>query len=274
MKTFIGVKFACISITEELGERAMLLREALGLRRGEITALIGAGGKTTTMFRLARELREEGHKILLTTTTKIFKPSKPHIDRLFLVEDIAALTEACAAIPAPVIIGAGVGINDEEKLLGVPSAWLDALNQSKQFDAILVEADGAASRLFKVPDDGEPVIPATSQLTLWLMAIGVLNKPLDAAWIHRAERAIALLDCQPSQLVTPDLIVQLVKHPAGCWKGTPAASRRVVVINQADSPQQVDQARSLAEKLLGCGIDRTVITSYAGNEPVKEVLLR
>jgi probable selenium-dependent hydroxylase accessory protein YqeC len=253
---------------------AMQLAEALDLRRGEMAALIGAGGKTTTMFRLAKELREEGRKVLVTTTTKIFKPSKPHVDRLFLVEDIDSLTTACAKIAPPAIVGVGAGVSAEGKLLGLPSAWLDRLNDEKIFDAILVEADGAASRLFKVPGDGEPVIPATSQLTLWLMAIGVLNQPLAAASVHRAERAIALLDCQPSQLVTADLIVQLVKHPAGCWKGTPAASRRVAVINQADSPQQVDEARSLAEKLLGCGIDRTVITSYAGKEPVKEILLR
>ena len=64
----------------------MLLGEALDLRRGEMISLIGAGGKTTTMFRLAKELREEGRKVLLTTTTQISKPSKPHVDRLFLVE--------------------------------------------------------------------------------------------------------------------------------------------------------------------------------------------
>jgi hypothetical protein len=65
MKLFIAANFTCISISEALVERTMLLGEALDLRRGEMTALIGAGGKTTTMLRLARELREEGRKILL-----------------------------------------------------------------------------------------------------------------------------------------------------------------------------------------------------------------
>ena len=82
----------------------MQLAEALDFRRGDMAGLIGAGGKTTTMFRLAQELRKEGRKVLLTTTTKIFKPNKPHVDRLFLVEDVAALAEACAAIAPPVII--------------------------------------------------------------------------------------------------------------------------------------------------------------------------
>lgn len=250
----------------------MQLSEALGLRRGEMAALIGAGGKTTTLFRLARELRDQGSKVLVTTTTKMFKPNKPHVDRLFLVEQLAALREACADIAAPVVIGAGAAINEEGKLLGIPPDWLDAMNQSSQFDAILVEADGAASRLFKIPGDGEPVIPASSQLTIWLMAIGVLDKPLDPAWIHRAERATALLQVDEKEMMTEERIVELVQHPAGCWKGIPAASRRVAVINQADSPEQVERAQSLAQKLLGCGVERTVITSYAGQEPVKEVV--
>ena len=38
----------------------MLLPDALGVTRGEMVSLIGAGGKTTTLFRLAKELRDQG----------------------------------------------------------------------------------------------------------------------------------------------------------------------------------------------------------------------
>lgn len=252
----------------------MLLREALDLRRGEMTALIGAGGKTTTMFRLAKELREEGRKILLTTTTKIFKPSKPHVDRLFLVETIDALAETCAEIPAPVVIAAGRAVSEDGKLLGLPSPWLDQLNDGKSFDAILVEADGAASRLFKIPGDAEPVIPASCQLTIWLMAIGVLNKPLDGAWVHRVEQADKLFGHTIGQPVTQELIIQLVKHPAGCWKGIPPTCRKVAVINQADGPEEITAARGLGEKLLACGVERVMISSYTSEEPVKDILLQ
>jgi len=44
----------------------MLLRDALGLTRGEMVSLIGAGDKTTTMFRLAKELRDQAWKVLVT----------------------------------------------------------------------------------------------------------------------------------------------------------------------------------------------------------------
>ena len=129
----------------------MYLQEALCLGRNDMVALIGAGGKTTTLFRLASELRAAGGKILVTTTTKIFKPTKPHIDRLFLIDEVNALLSELAPIPAPVTLGAGYRVSDEGKLLGLPSEWLDRLHESGQFDAILVEADGAASRGFKIP---------------------------------------------------------------------------------------------------------------------------
>jgi len=241
----------------------MLLGEALDLRRGEMTALIGVGGKTTTMFRLARELREQGRKILLTSTTQIPKPSKPHVDRLFLAETIDALAETCAPIPAPVIIGAGSAVSDDGQLLGLPSPWLDQLNDGKSFDAILVEAD-----------DDEPVIPPTCQLTVWLFAISILDNPLDSASFYRVKQAEKLFGLTVGQPVTQELIIQWVKHPAGSWKGIPPGCRKVAVINQADSSELVSTARGLGEKLLACGVARVVITSYTSTEPVKDVLLQ
>lgn len=274
MKFFIAANFTCISISEALVEMSMLLGEALDLRRGEMTALIGAGGKTTTMLRLAKELREEGRKIPLTTKTQIPKSSKPQVDRLFLAETIGALAETCAPIPVPVIISVGNAVSEDGQLVGLPAPWLDQLNDGKSFDAILVEADGAAACLFKLPGDAEPVIPVSCQLTVWLMAIGILEKPLDSASVHRVEQAVNLFGLTVGKPVTQGLIIQWVKHPAGCWKAIPPGCRKVAVINQADSLELVSTARGLGEKLLACGVARVVITSYTSTELVKDVLLQ
>jgi probable selenium-dependent hydroxylase accessory protein YqeC len=258
---------------EELVDKTMHLREAFGLRQGETASLFGAGGKTTTLFHLANELREDGRKILVTTTTKIFKPSKPHVDRLFLVQEADALLEATAKIQPPVIIAAGYNVDDEGKLIGIPAKWLDSLGRSKQFAAILVEADGAASRLFKVPSEMEPVIPELSQLTCWIMAIKALGKPLHPEWIHRVERVISLLGVSAETPLTKDHIMRLVKDPAGCLKGVPAQSRKIALLNQADSPDEVEKARELGRALLQEGFERVLITSFLSHEPVKETLI-
>jgi molybdenum cofactor cytidylyltransferase len=251
----------------------MSLKDALGLRSGEMMSLIGAGGKTTALYGLAKELRDNGAKVLVTTTTKIFKPVKPHVDRLFLVEEASALLATTLTIPAPVIVGAGYKVDDEEKLLGLPSSWLDQLSVSGQFDSILVEADGAASKLFKVPSEIEPVIPKSCHLTVWIMAIKVLGKPLNPSWIHRAERAISLLGVAADAQVTKDLILRLARNPFGPLKGIPSGSRKVALLNQADSPEEIDAAKDLARALLPLGFEKIVITSFLSETPVKDVIL-
>jgi len=50
----------------------LTLVEALGIDAGDMVALVGGGGKTTAMFRLARELAEGGGLALTTSTTHIF----------------------------------------------------------------------------------------------------------------------------------------------------------------------------------------------------------
>src|SRR6266478_9701838 len=50
----------------------LTLTEALGIDLDDVVALVGGGGKTTAMFRLAREMVEKGGSAITTTTTRIF----------------------------------------------------------------------------------------------------------------------------------------------------------------------------------------------------------
>src|SRR3989304_1999555 len=145
----------------------MKLKDALGLKRGEMLSLIGAGGKTTTLYWLAKEFWEDGGKVLVTTTTKIFKPAKPHVHKLYVVKEVDALLEEIARIHEPIIIAAGASV-EATKLVGLPPEWLDTLARKSELGAILIEADGAAMRPFKVPADHEPVIPQDCSLTAWI----------------------------------------------------------------------------------------------------------
>ncbi|HXG53512.1 MAG TPA: selenium cofactor biosynthesis protein YqeC [candidate division Zixibacteria bacterium] len=247
----------------------MQLSDAIGLRAGEMVSLIGAGGKTSCLFRLAAESRQAGRRVLVTTTTKILKPARPHVDRLFLVQEPQALLARARQISPPQIIGAGYGVDEEGKLIGLPAKWVDEYRASGIFDQLLVEADGAASRLFKVPSEIEPVVPATCDLTVWVMSVKVLGKPLRPEWVHRAERALSLLGLQRDVPVTREVILRLVRDPNGCLKGIPGSSRKVALLNQADSAEEIENAREVARDLIRAGITRVVITSFAGGEPVK-----
>ena len=50
----------------------MELAKALDVRKG-VTAIIGAGGKTTLLLALARELAQSA-RVIITTTTHIYPP--------------------------------------------------------------------------------------------------------------------------------------------------------------------------------------------------------
>ena len=159
-------------------------------------------------------------------------------------------------------------MNQRGELIGIPLAWLDRLNHDAPLDAILVEADGAESRLLEIPVDGEAVIPQSCQTTLWIVAVKVLGKPLSDAWVHGAARARDLLDLPADVSVSEDILIQLLQHQDGCLKAIPSSSRKIAIINQADSPAEMAAAQALGEKLQRQGFERVIITSYASTEPV------
>jgi signal recognition particle GTPase len=48
----------------------------IDLNKDELLCFVGAGGKTTAMFSLAKELRKHAKKVLVTTTTALFYPDE------------------------------------------------------------------------------------------------------------------------------------------------------------------------------------------------------
>ena len=56
--------------------------------------------------------------------------------------------------------------------------------------------------------------------------------------------------------------------------GVPPRCRKIALINQADTPEEVKQASHLGHEMIRCGIERAVITSYLEGDPVKEVITK
>jgi probable selenium-dependent hydroxylase accessory protein YqeC len=66
----------------------MTLEEAFSIREGEVISLVGAGGKTTLMFALGEDLSLRRKGIILSTTTKIWEPTRSPSFALFLNQDL------------------------------------------------------------------------------------------------------------------------------------------------------------------------------------------
>jgi probable selenium-dependent hydroxylase accessory protein YqeC len=75
-----------------------MLREFLPVNHGTVMALVGAGGKTTTMVRLGSELAATGMSVVLTTTTHICLPRPQETDHLVVMTERQALLAAVAQV--------------------------------------------------------------------------------------------------------------------------------------------------------------------------------
>ncbi|WP_244150276.1 selenium cofactor biosynthesis protein YqeC [Desulfomicrobium norvegicum] len=220
------------------------MAEALNLPGQGLLAIVGAGGKTTAMYRLAAELIGRGLRVACTTTTRIFPP-KPHQARLILAENNERLLHECrdvASSDLPVCLAWTV---DGGKLMGLAPDFIHNLADAGIFDWILVEADGARCLPLKAPAAHEPVIPARSTHVLAVAGLTAIGGPLDENHVCRSARFAELGGLAPGARVTPASVARVCAHPEGMFKGAPDDAVRLLWLNQADMPRALDHGREV-----------------------------
>jgi molybdenum cofactor cytidylyltransferase len=251
------------------------LVDALGLRRDEVVALVGGGGKSTAMFRLAREVVGDGGLAVTTTTTHIFAAQISLAPAHLLDADAGrdGLRSLLAAHRHVLVTGVtdpttarAAGISVER--FGELRAWCpDA--------CFLNEADGSRMRPFKAPAAHEPVIPPETTLVIPVVGADVFGQPLDGDHVHRPELVGALCGASPGTPITPEIVARVLAHPEGGRKGVPPGARVAVVINKADGAGNRRPARETAERLLReAGIHSVILAAVREAEPVLEVCVR
>jgi probable selenium-dependent hydroxylase accessory protein YqeC len=254
-----------------------ILREALALPAGGVIAVVGAGGKTSLMFRLAAELSAEGDAVLTTTTTRIFVPAEGESRCVVMgesLDEILGRCRECLKAGRHVTAAAGL-LADGGKLKGLAPETIDAIWRSGLFQWVLVEADGAAGRPLKAPADHEPVIPSAAAVVIAVVGLSAIGQPLDEAWVFRPERFAALTGIAPGAPVGAAAIAAVACHPEGLLKAAPAAAKLMVYFNQADAPADLEAARRITARMRrGCAlkIHRAVAGRLKPEPAVLEVL--
>lgn len=254
----------------------MIVRQLYGGRlpkAGGVISLVGAGGKTTLMFRIARELAAAGETVLTTTTTRIYRPEAAQSAHVVVAaRPSVALPALARELRQSRHVTAAAGLIPQAgKLAGYPPETVDALRAAGLFRWILVEADGAARRPLKAPAAHEPVIPACSDWVIAVAGLAAVGRPLDARWVFRPERLGALAGVAAGEPVTPEAVAAVLLHPEGIMKGCPSEAARCVFLNQADLPGAAEAARAVCAALacaIHAPVDRILIGSAAGNGTV------
>ena len=230
------------------------LRHSLMLTKGGVISIVGAGGKTTLMFRLARELSKSGDRVLTTTTTKIYTPTRTQSSIVIVSESAEKIAKhAREVFKRNSHISAGSSILYlNNKLKGLKPETIDALWQSGVFRWIIVEADGAAGRPLKAPALHEPVIPQSTHWLIGVVGLEAVGKPLTDRWTFRPHLISRISGLAIGAAITENVIARVLMDNNGIMKNSPPRAMRFAFLNQTDSQERLAIAKRIA-RLLDCG---------------------
>ena len=262
--------------SRKAGEGPRSLIESLNLKEREMISLVGAGGKTTLMFRLARELFLEGKKVVTTTTTKILEPASGETAFLFIHPDEEKLKEfVLQRLDQYRHITLARERLESGKLKGVSSGLVNDLWSSHEIDTMIIEADGAAGRPVKAPREGEPVIPSNTTFVVAILGVDGVGMELNEENVFQAERVSKMTGIPMGEKITDEAMAVLMTHPEGIFKGAPSSSKIIVFLNKVDIPDGMIKGKGVAQKIFERKhpkIERVVLGQLKRDTPVAEVI--
>ncbi len=233
-----------------------------------IIAFYGAGGKTTLMLKLANEMTALGHKVLLTTTTKIFSPPEiPLFCDHNIEHKVQSLQEHFKHSDTAVL---GKKMLPGGKIEGLEPASIEYL-RNKLAVSVLVEADGAKKMPIKGHAAYEPVLPASSDLIISLIGADALGAALTPASVHRLKEYLQVTGAEEGDLITEKLIADTFKHMFRIGRNQAPRARIFSVLNKADLLQKPGPSALKIAKFL-CKEhnrpERFLLTEGTGLNPV------
>ncbi|MEA3507237.1 MAG: selenium cofactor biosynthesis protein YqeC [Elusimicrobiota bacterium] len=248
------------------------LISALNLNpKRDIISIVGAGGKTTVLRRLAKELDHINKKVILTTTTHLELLDFPLIrySKELTPELITRIEQAVQKSP-PLVVKRKVKGN---KLKGLSLEQIAALNKEVAFDYMLIEADGANHKSLKAPHRWEPRVPPCTSHYIVVVGYDILGKKLNAENVHRPQLVARATKRKLGEKIRAEDILLLLRHPDGLLKRRPSATRTTVILNKVSERESL-QVRKLAKNILKSGAGITSVVYGELNKPRQLILFK
>lgn len=189
-------------------------------RQHRLIGVVGAGGKSTLIYRLARELRMMGYRPAVTTTTHMFR------------EGMYGFSP----------IGNGVC---GEKMEGVSPEVPGKLLE--EYDFVLVEADGSRRLPFKIPAKHEPVLPDGADLVIGVAGAGAIGQTFRKG-CFRWEEACRRFGCEPEDSITIRHLLASLTGSFGQKKGVTCDYRYVIGQGDLLSSEQMEDICRIGSK--------------------------
>jgi len=238
-----------------------------------VISLVGAGGKTSTMFKLAHEMKTKKKRVLATTTTAIFYPPRDTFNNILITKEYEELLKGFEGIKDGSITVVGYWVSNG-KLMGIPKEWIDSIAKQGIFDSILVEADGSKGRPIKAPEYYEPVIPRSTDLVIGVVGIDAFGKAINEEWVHRPEKLIKIAKKNMNDTIDGEDIAKLVISKEGLFKDSPVGAKKIVFFNKVLSNYEYQIAMDIGKLILlkEHSISRIVIGAIKESKAIKGIM--
>jgi len=215
----------------------MDIHESLALEREGIISIVGAGGKTSLMYALARELRASGKRVLTTTTTKIYPPTREESAATLISRDPEELVERARPLLRTYshLTVASRYLEEHGKLEGLEPSAIEYISHSNLFDFIVIEADGAARRSLKACAPHEPVVPLFSDRVVAVVGLDVVGKPLSEESVFRSDIFSRIAGLKISEAITESAIASVITRDMSAVAVSSRGCMKIAFLNKADT---------------------------------------
>jgi probable selenium-dependent hydroxylase accessory protein YqeC len=213
-----------------------------------VTAVVGAGGKKTTLYALCDLL----DRAVLTATVRI-----PIFDAH--VATVRVVENPRGSLGPPFPLGVVPERERTDRYRGYDPETVEAVAAAHD-GPVLVKADGARNRLFKAPGDEEPQIPASTDRVVVVASVHAVGRAVTEETVHRPERVAELAGVEVGDELTAEAMAAVLGDPDGGRKGVPDDADCVVLLNMVDDDALESTAQTVADHLAGTpGVDDVVL---------------
>lgn len=253
------------------GHGKMLLVDMLEARKAKVISVVGGGGKTSTIKRLAKELNSLNREVIVTTTTRLAASEGLSFQYKLFTHDLSEnkwLKDGELPGCELLLIGSEI---EAGKLKGIRPEEVDLVHRLGPQKHVLVEADGAAKKPFKAPASYEPVVPTSSQMVIVMVGAWALGVPVLPEYVHRPQLIAQWAGIGLGDLLTAEVAAKVIMHPESYPKSLPVGAEMAVLINGVDAGNLPD-ARLLGKLLQKEGVEKVLLTNVREEPPVSEVI--
>lgn len=226
------------------------------LKDKDVVSIIGSGGKTSLIRCLSQHKKDL--KVLVSTTTKMGQPKKSDYD-YFYTDDFERLKESKTGIT---MVGTVTQTKERTKLSFPKDTCLTPY--FSYYNLTLLEADGSKCLPLKAWEDFEPVVLDETTVTIGIMPLTVLGKPINEKTVHRLPLFLHDFSLKKGQLITPQLFVDIILSSKGLFQK--AKGRKILYFSQYEINQHEKQLKQILTLL---GEKRQIIPQIIAGNTIK-----